>query len=347
MCLYWFKMFETINHGWGQLIADHPYKHMIVSLIVMFLLTLGVINIKVENDIRASFSPPNSRASYENKVYKEFFNLTVPPQRAFVLFSAKDNASMIREQQLKDVLKFDKYFNEILSRISPESGLAGCSPLCNLNQPFHLISNEMFKMYNSVNKTPSNDLILDFPMSTYKGQNIFIGMNLAGAQTSNHLFPSNNSRIISVKTIILWYFSRADTKSTKEILREKSIELFEHAKNGSYLDNVKFEIFGDEIANREMVRGAIEATTLMSIGVFLLIGVVSLSTYRRLKGSGFSAISLVVFVSVLSPFLASAAAFGILTWLGNKVYTIMCVTPFLVLGVGVDDAFILIECWTN
>uniref|UniRef100_A0A914Z8X5 SSD domain-containing protein n=1 Tax=Panagrolaimus superbus TaxID=310955 RepID=A0A914Z8X5_9BILA len=202
-------------------------------------------------------------------------------------------------------------------------------------------------MYNSVNNTPSNDLILDFPMSTYKGQNLFVGMNLAGAETTDRMFPSNHSRIKSVKTIILWYFSRADTKSTKDILREKSIELFEHAKNGSYLDNVKFEIFGDEIANREMVRGAIEATTLMSIGVLLLIVVVSLSTYRRLKGSGFCSISLIVFVSVLSPFLASAAAFGILTWLGFKVYTIMCVTPFLVLGVGVDDAFILIECWTN
>ena len=56
-------MFETINHGWGQLIADHPYKHMIISLIIVFSLSLGIINIKVEHDIRASFSPPNSRAS--------------------------------------------------------------------------------------------------------------------------------------------------------------------------------------------------------------------------------------------------------------------------------------------
>lgn len=74
---------------------------------------------------------------------------------------------------------------------------------------------------------------------------------------------SNNSRILSVKTIILWYFSRADTKSTKDLLRKTSLELFEQAKNGSYLDNVKFEIFGDEIANREMVRGAIEVYSIM------------------------------------------------------------------------------------
>ena len=59
------------------------------------------------------------------------------------------------------------------------------------------------------------------------------------------------------------------------------------------------------------------------------------------------ALPAVVFVSVMCPFLASIAAFGVLTWLGNKTYTIMCVTPFLVLGVGVDDAFIMLESWTK
>ena len=39
-------------------------------------------------------------------------------------------------------------------------------------------------MYDSTNSTPSDDLILDFPISVYKGQNLFVGMNMAGAETS-------------------------------------------------------------------------------------------------------------------------------------------------------------------
>ena len=46
---------------------------------------------------------------------------------------------MLRQNELKDVLNFDAYFSEVLSRIAPETGVAGCDPLCNLNQPFHLI----------------------------------------------------------------------------------------------------------------------------------------------------------------------------------------------------------------
>jgi hypothetical protein len=67
-------------------------------------------------------------------------------------------------------------------------------------------------------------------------------------------FAANNSKITYVKTIILWYFTRADTPISKLRLREVALELFKMGQAGAFLDNVKFEIFGDEIANAEMVR---------------------------------------------------------------------------------------------
>uniref|UniRef100_A0A7E4W4C6 SSD domain-containing protein n=1 Tax=Panagrellus redivivus TaxID=6233 RepID=A0A7E4W4C6_PANRE len=337
-------MFENLNQAWGFLIARHPYINIILSLIVAVVLSAGLVNLRLENDIRESFSPANSRAAYENRVYKEFYNLTVSPQRAFILFSAKDNNSMLRETQLRDVRKLDTHFTNVLKKVDPETGIAGCHPLCNLNTPFHLISEELFKMYDS--GKPSEDLTLNYPMSVYRGQNLFVAMNMIGAETSETVSPTNNSQISTVKTIILWYFSRADTIGTKALLRATSLKLFEEAQKGDYLDHVKFEIFGDEIANEEMLRGAIEATTLMSIGVILLVLFVSVSMHPHFRKMRKCAEPIVVFVSIACPFLASIAAFGVITWLGNKTYTIMCVTPFLVLGVGVDDAFILIQSWT-
>jgi len=44
----------------------------------------------------------------------------------------------------------------------------------------------------------------------------------------------------------------------------------------------------------------------------------------------------VVAASIICPLLSSLASFGLVTWMGFSSYTIMCVTPFLICGVGVD-----------
>lgn len=41
-------------------------------------------------------------------------------------------------------------------------------------------------------------------------------------------------------------------------MRNITLDLFNAGKTGNLLQNVKFQIFGDEIANTEMVRGAVE-----------------------------------------------------------------------------------------
>jgi hypothetical protein len=81
------------------------------------------------------------------------------------------------------------------------------------------------------------------------------------------VFPENNSKIIYVKCLILWYFSRADTIDSLESYKELTWDLFQKSQNSSYLNYINFEIFGDEIANREMIRGAIEVLNKRSFFV--------------------------------------------------------------------------------
>jgi predicted RND superfamily exporter protein len=193
----------------------------------------------------------------------------------------------------------------------------------------------------------SKDLLIDYPMSSFRGVSLFIGMNFIGTELTDKVFESNNSKIVSAKTIILWYFSRADTPIAKRRLKETSLKLFKLGQEGEFLDHVRFEIFGDEIANSEMVRGAIEATVLMSIGFGLLLVFVTLVVYQKMRKMSRLTIPVIVFTTVLCPFLGCLAAFGLITLLGFPIYTIMCVVPFLVQGVGVDDSFIMLQSWAQ
>ncbi|KAI6188144.1 Patched-related protein 9 [Aphelenchoides besseyi] len=338
---------DKLNRNWGTFVATYPITHLVLSTVLILLFGVPLRNLHIELDIRASFSPSNSRASYENRVYREFFNLTVSPQRSFVLFSAKDHGSVLRQKHLNEVLKLDERFSSFLHEVDPTTGLRSCDPLCNLNKPFHMISKHLLEL--DINGSTSKDLVLDYPISKLKtiDLDLFVGMNLIGPQVSDTIFPQNNSKIVSVKTIILWYFSRADTPRMKKRLRETTLELFKLGQKGEYLENVRFEIFGDEVANSEMVRGAVEATILMSIGFLLLVIFVSFTVYQKMRKISRIAIPVIVFTAVFCPFLGCLAAFGLCTLLGFPIYTLMCVCPFLVQGVGVDDAFIMLQSWNQ
>ena len=129
------------------------------------------------------------------------------------------------------------------------------------------------------------NLELDYPVSRFLGSPLFVGINLFGAQQIAGEFmrknrvnakqldaeqsaklAANNSSSESdlaplataknstaghlfVRSIILWYFNRADTVETRERLRNVTLKLFKEAQEENRLEHVNFKIFGDEIAN--------------------------------------------------------------------------------------------------
>jgi predicted RND superfamily exporter protein len=48
-------------------------------------------------------------------------------------------------------------------------------------------------------------------------------------------------------------------------------------------------------------------------------------------------------IACICPLLATSSALGFLFWLGMRFGTILCVSPFLVMAIGVDDAFLMIH----
>uniref|UniRef100_A0A0N4ZI90 SSD domain-containing protein n=1 Tax=Parastrongyloides trichosuri TaxID=131310 RepID=A0A0N4ZI90_PARTI len=294
------------------------------------------------------------------------------PKRAFLLIQAKDGGSMLRRNVLKNVIEIDSRITRIIEKEENNKidintnndylkNLSACYPLCNLNRPFHLfLKNLIPVLKNGNNKkddTQENGTlvggdtstdILSYPHFKVMGNDIFIGLNLFGVKMSDHIFHNNKSNIKHVDTIILWYVSRSDTPKRIDDFRNITLQLFKEAtdnkiKNES--NEITFEIYGDEIANYEMVRGAIEATILMIIGFVLLIGFVTFIFYSQIQSKKY--VTLLVIGAIASPFLSAISSFGILVWLGYDLYVIMCVTPFMILAIGVDDAFILTSSFVN
>ncbi|KAF8359949.1 ptr-11 [Pristionchus pacificus] len=328
---------EIISEKTGEVLADHPWKFITGSVIVSILLTIGLVRIRLETDIRESFSPHDSDTARETASYLEFYNLTRFPQRTFMHFSATDGGDMLREECLNEVERMDNAMKLYMEEREAD-GRRRCDPLCLMNKPFHYFLKEL----REERAGRGSGRIFDHPSSRFNGHNLFTAATLFGVEKN----PDKNStmRMSSVRSIVLWYFSNAETDEQVAQWKELSLQVFEQTKIIHPDQRVRVDIFGDVIANHEMVRGAIQATRMMTVGFALLVAFVTTVLWRDWPGRQLPTL---VASALLTPLLATAAAFGLLSWLGISAYSIQCVAPFLVLGIGVDDAFILFHWWRS
>ncbi|VDM95086.1 unnamed protein product [Thelazia callipaeda] len=332
-------MYASANRYLAESIASHPTHFIVLTLVISALLSLSLFNCTWEDDIRRGFSSPKSRAAKEEAVFLQFYNITNVPWHLVLLFEAKDGGTMLRENHMQEMYKIDKDIYDAFNAVHFARPI--CYPFCHVNMPVKFFWEEFSRDKNRTESYDDNNSIFAFPTSTILDQEVFLGANLFGVQYSDKIF-TNRSNIIRVNTITLWYSAYIDDPFKNQIFKNITVGLFAMSKINNATKWINFKVFGDEIANREMIQGAIQATKLMLFGFLLLLTFVFIVVYIKIE---LSSIPQIIFAILSPPIIASVVSFAIVCWMNFPFYSIMCVTPFLVIGIGVDDSFIMMQVW--
>uniref|UniRef100_A0A0N5AWX4 SSD domain-containing protein n=1 Tax=Syphacia muris TaxID=451379 RepID=A0A0N5AWX4_9BILA len=123
-----------------------------------------------------------------------------------------------------------------------------------------------------------------------------------------------------------------------------SFEIFSHSLSLQYTDAV---ILTPTHLTDEIVQTGLKMLPCTFTG-FLVMCIFSVTTVT-MSASFMSQMSyqkvILAILACVCPFMAVGTALGTMFWLGMRFGSILCVTPFLVLAIGVDDSFLMMNSW--
>uniref|UniRef100_A0AC35U8T7 SSD domain-containing protein n=1 Tax=Rhabditophanes sp. KR3021 TaxID=114890 RepID=A0AC35U8T7_9BILA len=251
-----------------------------------------------------------------------------------------------------------------------------CKNLCVINEPIRHFYNGLTieRDFANSTETASSHIDLSFPITTVLGRQIHVDPNFFGATieivnkndntrsliSMDHLqinpemsaiteesLTSVQNNLKEFKLILLQF--RAEMPpgiSTENATQwEIDIEQYYHKKFTSDIINVY--VLSETFLTSEVVRSGLTLVPFLAIG-FVIMCVFSSITMALAAGYvgqyNYHKITLAFFACVC-PFMACGTALGFMFWCGFRFGSILCVTPFLVLAIGVDDSYLMVNSW--
>ncbi|GMT16120.1 hypothetical protein PFISCL1PPCAC_7417, partial [Pristionchus fissidentatus] len=321
-------------------ILRHPKRVLFCFLLVIVpLFSFFVIHpLVIQTDVRRGFAHKNGRSQEEFARFAAHFGISYEGLELWVvLVTAKGGGTLtVTQKVLDEVARLDDHLRNF-TMVTSSGEVIESAPL------FGGDINHLFKWYRQVYPLAafSSGINLTYPMAKINEHRLLLASHFFGVNENG---TAKDAPIDTARTMGLWYVSNAPGLTKRKQLEEIEMDAFRLALNDSFSDVISFEMFADQVANAEMLRGTVETRNLFILGVILMILFMSF-TFRHLR---IKSKTIIITGAMASPALATGATFAILGWVGATINSIMCVTPFLVMAIGelcVDDGFLLVHAW--
>ncbi|XP_036116921.1 patched domain-containing protein 3-like [Molossus molossus] len=338
--------------GLGWEVGSHPWIFLLVPILLTAVLGTGLtyISTDAEEILEEQYTPIRSLAKAERRFVQEHF--TTDDSNHFSVFRKSTEVhlasilvvshtdSLLEQEILSEVSKLDKAVQAL--NVTQDDGTQILySQVCAKNQGFCVPSNPLLFAWQ-LNKN-LNLRSITFPIYNQNGKPIPLAGTLGGTTLGNQIGP--NQLLVEAKAMRLQYY--LTTKEGEDNAHSKTwlvhfLNQFSNMEESLALKMIQVVYFTSLSRQLEFEATSKTVIPLFYLAYVLIILFSIVSCYRcdcvRNK-------MCVAVFGVISTAFSVLSGFGLLLFIGVPFVTIVKNSPFLILGVGVDDMFIMISGW--
>nr|XP_056713095.1 patched domain-containing protein 3-like [Euleptes europaea] len=336
----------------GGLVGAHPWPFLLLPVALSAALGTGFAQLpsRESNDIEGQFTPRGGPAKAERRLAQERFP-TDDAQRfsaqrlategafvAFVAVAREPDLTLLTRAAFGELLALDAAVRGFRADgLTYEQVCARSGGTCSSPNP----------LLSTIGNDPGliGGLLdyLTFPV--WQVRRMFLGAFLGGVTVDAGPAEDQSRPLRAAKALRLLYYLQEDDPARREAsLRwlRAFLQRIPDVLASLKLTSVRVAYFTSISRQEEFEKNGKEVVPLFSIAYFLTI-LFSINSCSRLD-----CVRTKVWAAafgVLSSGLAVLSSFGLLLYCGVPFVITVANAPFLILGVGVDDMFIMVSCW--
>uniref|UniRef100_UPI0037E83027 patched domain-containing protein 3-like n=1 Tax=Semicossyphus pulcher TaxID=241346 RepID=UPI0037E83027 len=323
----------------GSLVGSYPLYFFVIPLVLTAALGGGFtfLNDRQDNDLERQYTPRKgpSKATrafvMENFPYHDtmFSEERLYDQGDFasVIAVATNNSNILANRAFQDVIRLD---NKILN-ITVYNGTLGFSELC-AKANGQCVSNTILEILRSEHQTR-----LTHPFHTSTSGPVFLGSALGGVVTTA------NGSVVSAQAIKLLYYLE-DKESTADASKLWLREFKNLLSAWKDCKHITVSYYTSKSKQEE-----IDSHTTDGVPLFLITYACAI-TFSVISCLRLDNVRNKVWVAVFGVFssgLAIISSFGLLLYIGVPFVITVANSPFLILGIGLNNMFVMISDWQH
>ncbi|KAJ8033684.1 Patched domain-containing protein 3 [Holothuria leucospilota] len=357
--------FSANFYRFGTFVYRQKYKFLISSILLNLILSSGLLFLEVNDDLEYLFTPLGTPGIADKAVMESKFlvgdeGVEFLPDRILssylkhgeVIVLPVNGTNILQKETIKELLTLDRVLRtfEFEALIDGNVTRLTYEDLC-MKWLGQCIDNPLLALYRE--QLDLFDVIpLTYPsVSTMDGREVFLAQQLMGVQATNrtHFEDSKNEvhpqkvNINAAAGISLYYFLQTGSDEMEEIALKWEEEAEQRLRQ-MQTSSVRFEIyFAFSYSLAQEVQKASKRVIPRFVATFSMLSV--FAVLSMVTSDWVTSRPVLALLGVVSAAFAITSAVGMLAFCSVQFNEIVAMMPFLVIGVGVDDMFIMVSAW--
>lgn len=334
----------------GLTVGRHPGYFVIVPILMACICFTGYQRINYEIDPEYLFSPVNGPSKTERAIVEQYFKvnyshqfnvgrITRPGRFGHVIVIPKDGGhNMLKSSIWKELMELDRIIKNIKAKYEDEEFTY--QQICArwLDECF---TNDILNLHKVIDEVERRKLNLTFPIA------------INPVTWEAHLLPvffggsvlNDDLTVESVPSLQLGYFIKVDNPQQNAIgaaWEEAFLEVVGKAEDGGAFKHISIARFASRTLELELEANTKTvvpyfSSTFIIMALFSIVTCMMTDWVRSKPWLGL--------LGNLSAAMATVAAFGLCMYLGVDFIGLNLAAPFLMIGIGIDDTFVMLAAW--